>query len=101
MDYGIYDPVSKNELDHVREILTCAVPDKAPLFTHVLMNSWYAAKDLFLFIESLGKFYCCPLKASRQVVCGIYVITEQWSYSQICMRNFFIIFRLIDFTKIC
>jgi hypothetical protein len=33
----------------------------------VLMDSWYATKDLMLFIESLGKVYYCPLKDNRQV----------------------------------
>jgi hypothetical protein len=69
IDYRIYDPDNdgKSKLDHVREMLTSAVADKRLSFTHVLMDSWYAAKDLILFIESLGKFYYCPLKANRQV----------------------------------
>jgi hypothetical protein len=69
IDYRIYDPDNdgKSKLDHVREMLTTAVADKALAFTHVLMDSWYAAKDLILFIESLGKFYYCPLKANRQI----------------------------------
>ena len=31
------------------------------------MDSWYAAKVLMLFIESLGKTYYCPLKMNRLV----------------------------------
>jgi hypothetical protein len=31
------------------------------------MDSWYGAKALLLFIESLGKFYYVPLKCNRQV----------------------------------
>ena len=33
----------------------------------VLMDTWYATKDLMLFIESLQKIYYCPLKDNRQV----------------------------------
>ncbi len=36
-------------------------------FQAVLMDSWYAAKDMTLCVESLGKVYDCPLKANRQV----------------------------------
>jgi len=69
VDYRIYDPDGdgKSKLDHVQEMLTSAVADKGLAFTHVLMDSWYATKDLMLFIESLGKFYYCPLKANRLV----------------------------------
>ena len=31
------------------------------------MDSWYAAKDLMLYIEQLDKHYYCPLKSNRQV----------------------------------
>ena len=31
------------------------------------MNSWYAAKRLLVFIESLGKTYDCPMKSNRLV----------------------------------
>jgi hypothetical protein len=31
------------------------------------MDTWYATKDLMLFIESLQKSYYCPLKDNRQV----------------------------------
>ncbi len=31
------------------------------------MDTWYATKDLMLFIESLQKVYYCPLKDNRQV----------------------------------
>jgi len=36
-------------------------------FQAVLMDTWYATKDLMLFIESLQKVYYCPLKDNRQV----------------------------------
>jgi hypothetical protein len=31
------------------------------------MDTWYATKDVMLFIESLDKFYYCPMKDNRQV----------------------------------
>ena len=31
------------------------------------MDTWYATKDLMLFVESLNKVYYCPLKDNRQV----------------------------------
>ena len=36
-------------------------------FHAVLMDSWYAAKQLLLLIESLNKVYYCPLKTNRKV----------------------------------
>jgi hypothetical protein len=69
IDYRIYDPDGdgKSKLDHVREMLTNVVHQKQLPFHAVLMDSWYATKDLMLFIESLQKFYYCPLKDNRQV----------------------------------
>ncbi|WP_414691604.1 hypothetical protein [Noviherbaspirillum sp.] len=32
---------------------------------NILMDTWYATKELMLFIESLGKIYYCPLNSSR------------------------------------
>ena len=69
VDYRIFNPEGdgKTKLDHVREMLTLAIADKALSFTHVLFDSWYATKDMMLFVESIGKFYYCPLKSNRQV----------------------------------
>lgn len=69
IDYRIYDPDGdgKTKLDHVREMLVTAIASKALPFDRVLMDSWYATKDLMLLVESLGKYYYCPLKANRQV----------------------------------
>ena len=69
IDYRIYDPEGdgKSKLDHVREMLTNIVYHKQLPFRAVLMDTWYATKDLMLFIESLHKIYYCPLKANRQV----------------------------------
>ncbi len=69
VDYRIYDPDNdgKTKLDHVREMLVTAVASKALSFNRVLMDSWYATKDLMLLIDSLGKIFYCPIKANRQV----------------------------------
>lgn len=69
IDYRIYDPEGdgKSKLDHMRDMLNNLVHHKQLPFYAVLMDTWYAAKELMLFIESLSKIYYCPLKANRQV----------------------------------
>lgn len=69
IDYRIYDPEGdgKTKLDHVREMLQNVAYEKRLPFQAVLMDAWYATKDLMLFIESLHKVYYCPLKDNRQV----------------------------------
>lgn len=69
IDYRIYEPDGdgKSKLDHVRDMLTGAIADKQLPFATVLMDTWYATKDLMLFIESLGKIYYCPIRDNRLV----------------------------------
>jgi hypothetical protein len=69
IDYRLYDPAGdgKSKLDHVREMLTNVVYQKQLPLQAVLMDTWYATKDLMLFIESLQQRYYCPLKDNRQV----------------------------------
>lgn len=69
IDYRIYDPEGdgKSKLDHVRDMLTHVVRHKCLPFRAVLMDTWYATKELMLFIESLHRCYYCPLKDNRQV----------------------------------
>jgi hypothetical protein len=69
IDYRIYDPDGdgKSKLDHVQEMLTNIVYHKQLPFRAVLMDTWYATKEMMLFIESLHKIYYCPLKDNRQV----------------------------------
>lgn len=69
IDYRLYDPDGdgQSKLDHVHDMLNNVVHHKRLPFHAVLMDSWYATKDLMLFIESLQKVYYCPLKANRQV----------------------------------
>ncbi len=69
VDYRIFDPDGdgKTKLDHVQEMLVGLVASKGLVFDRVLMDSWYATKELMLFIETLGKLYYCPLKSNRLV----------------------------------
>jgi hypothetical protein len=69
VDYRIFDPAGdgKTKLDHMQDMLTRAIADKQLPFGAVLMDIWYATKDLMLFIESMGKVYYCPLRDNRQV----------------------------------
>lgn len=69
IDYRIYDPDrdGKSKLDHVQDMLRQIVEHKQLPFHAVLMDTWYAAKELMLFIDSLHKIYYCPLKDNRQV----------------------------------
>lgn len=69
IDYRIYDPDGdgKTKLDHVQDMLRQCVYHKRLPFYAVLMDTWYATKDLMLYIEDLAKVYYCPLKDNRQV----------------------------------
>ena len=61
---GERDGLSK--LDHVRDMLRLVAHRGVP-FETVLMDAWYATKELMLLIEGMGKKYYCPLKSNRQV----------------------------------
>jgi hypothetical protein len=69
IDYRIYDPDGdgKTKLDHMKDMLLNCVYQKELPFWAVLMDSWYASKDMMLQIERLNKIYYCPLKDNRQV----------------------------------
>jgi hypothetical protein len=69
IDYRIYDPDGdgKTKLDHVADMLKGLIYQKALPFRAVLMDSWYATKTLMQYIDSLGKYYYCPLKRNRLV----------------------------------
>ncbi len=68
IDYRIFDPDrdGKSKLDHVKEMLRSA-EHRRLAFRAVLMDSWYATKDLMLLIEGMKKAFYCPLKSNRQV----------------------------------
>ena len=69
IDYRIYDPQGdgKTKLDHVMEMLSLLVYQKHLPFQTVLMDSWYATKNVMLHIEKAEKTYYCPLKSNRLV----------------------------------
>jgi len=69
IDYRIYDPDGdgKSKLEHMKDMLLNCVYQKELSFWAVLMDSWYASKDMMLQIERLDKIYYCPLKDNRQV----------------------------------
>lgn len=69
IDYRIFEPDGdgKSKLDHVRDMLTNLIADKQLPFASVLMDTWYATKDLMLFIESVNKIYYCPIRDNRLV----------------------------------
>ena len=69
IDFRIYDPDGdgKSKLDHVEDMLSNVVRYKCLPFHAVLMDTWYATKNLMLFIESLHRCYYCPLKDNRLV----------------------------------
>ena len=62
IDYRIYDKHGdgKTKLDHVADMLQVLVEVREVAFSTVLMDSWYAAKRLLLYIESLQKTYYGP-----------------------------------------
>ncbi|MDE0017291.1 MAG: transposase [Candidatus Poribacteria bacterium] len=69
IDYRIYalDSDGKTKLDHVQDMLSVFVNARKIAFSTVLMDTWYATKKVMLHIESLGKFYYCPMKSNRHV----------------------------------
>lgn len=69
IDYRIYAPDDdgKTKLDHVLEMLRNVIYQKALPFWAVLMDTWYATKEVMLQIEQYGKIYYCPLKDNRLV----------------------------------
>ncbi len=66
IDYRIFDPDTdgKSKLDHVREMLQMAGQRRLP-FQMVLMDAWYAAKEVMMQIAGMGKLFYCPLKSNR------------------------------------
>ena len=69
IDYWIYDLHSdgKTKRAPVQDMLSVLVGSRKVAFSTVLMDTWYATKNVLLHIESLGKCYYCPMKANRRV----------------------------------
>ncbi len=70
IDFRIFDPErdGKTKLEHVTDMLKNVHYHKALPYRTVLMDSWYATKDLMLLIhEKLERIFYCPLKSNRLV----------------------------------
>ena len=69
IDYRIYDPDGdgNTKLDHMQDMLRNCIYQKELDFRAVLMDTWYATKNVMLQIEKFKKVYYCPLKDNRQV----------------------------------
>jgi hypothetical protein len=69
IDWRIYDPDGdgKTKLDHLRDMFDDALVGKHLPFRTVLMDSWYATKDVMMHIDQAGKVFYCPLKSNRKV----------------------------------
>jgi len=69
LDYRIFAPQhdGKTKLDHVRAMYDLLIDNKGLSFSTVLMDAWYATKELMLHIERSGRVFYCPLKVNRNV----------------------------------
>jgi hypothetical protein len=70
IDWRIFSPDSdgKTKLDHVHDMLKNIRDHKHLPYRAVLMDIWYATRQLMLFIEQdLKKIFYCPLKTNRLV----------------------------------
>ena len=68
IDYRLYAPErdGKSKLQHVKEMFQ-SVLERGILCGTVLMDGWYATKDLMLLFDGAGKRFYCPIKSDRQV----------------------------------
>lgn len=68
IDYRIFDPVTDGltKIDHVRQML-CSVAHRRLAYSTVLMDTWYATKELMMLIDEMDKTFYCPLKVNRSV----------------------------------
>jgi hypothetical protein len=69
IDYRLFNPEAdgKSKLEHVREMLDEAIGVKQLPFTTVLMDTWYADRQLMLHIAALGKIYYTSVKVNRLI----------------------------------
>jgi len=67
IDFRIFDKSGdgKSKHDHVKDMLADVFDDKKLLFRTVIMDCWYATKDLMQYIDSLQKVFYCPIKKNR------------------------------------
>jgi hypothetical protein len=67
VDYRILNPDKDGltKIEHVKEMLRNAYHSKKVAFSTVLIGSWYATISILLQIESICKYYYCPIKSNR------------------------------------
>lgn len=77
LDYRIYDIArdGKTKLDHMTDMLAALIrkekenggdnDDSKKLFSHVLMDSWYATAELMNKIMDWNKLFVCAIKSNR------------------------------------
>jgi hypothetical protein len=68
IDYRIFDPDTdgKTKIEHVKEMLGSA-EHRHLAYQTVLMDTWYASKEIMLLIDCMGKTFYCPLRKNRSV----------------------------------
>ena len=69
IDWRIYAPDEdqKTKLAHAKDMFDNAIHGKHLRFRTVLMDSWYATKELMKHIHASDKLFYCPLKSNRKV----------------------------------
>lgn len=69
IDWRVYNPDDdgKTKLHHLMDMFDNAIHHKKLSFRTVLMDVWYATKDVMLHIDRAKKVFYCPLKGNRQV----------------------------------
>ena len=69
IDWRVFAPQAdqKTKLQHVQEMFDDAMAGKKLPFRVVLMDSWYATKELMVHVHRAGKIFYCPLKSNRLV----------------------------------
>jgi hypothetical protein len=67
IDWRVYAPEEdeKSKLRHMQEMFDDVIQVKQLEFSTVLMDSWYATKELMLHIHRANKIFYCPLKKNR------------------------------------
>jgi hypothetical protein len=73
IDYRVYNPIAdgKNKLEHVEDMLKHTIEWKKLDFMSVLFDTWYATNDLMEVVDSLDKFFYCPIKKNRLMTQGM------------------------------
>ena len=66
-------------LQHMEDMLRHTMAWKKLSFRGVLMDTWYATNHLMQVIDSLGKYFYCPILPPDI----IFIIPEAWDGSEV------------------